>query len=101
MMSDILDAVHETAKDFYQHDHIDQVTMHHFNALCLTPIPTFDAVLIKNLRQKFGLSQGVFAEYLNVSKKLVQKWEHGTSSPKGAAAKLLALAHKNGLGAIT
>lgn len=100
-MSDILDSVHETASDFYSKGHIDQMTMRHFDTLCLTPVRDFAANDVKGLREKFGLSQGVFAEYLNVSKKLVQKWEHGISNPKGPAAKLLALAEKNGLQAIT
>ena len=100
-MSDILDSVHETAKDLYDNGHINQMTMHHFDTICLTPIQEFDADSIKNLREQFGLSQAVFAEYLNVSKKLIQKWEHGTSNPKGTAAKLLSLAQKNGLQAIT
>ena len=48
MISDILDAVHEAAKDFYQHEHINQVTMHHFNALCLTTTSTFLALATQN-----------------------------------------------------
>ena len=100
-MSDILYTVHETATDLYKNGHIDQMTMRQFDALCLTPVLEFDAQSIKTLRETFGLSQAVFALYLNVSKKLVQKWECGASNPKGAAAKLLALAQKNGLQAIT
>lgn len=100
-MSDILDSVHDTAKDLYEKGHIDQMTMRQFDAICLTPVGDFDAQQIKVMRETFGLSQAVFALYLNVSKKLVQKWEAGTSYPKGAAAKLLALAQKHGLQAIT
>lgn len=100
-MSDILDMVHETATDLFNKGNIDQMTLRQFDAVCLTPVLEFDAQAIKALRETFGLSQAVFALYLNVSKKLVQKWECGTSSPKGAAAKLLALAQKNGLQSIT
>jgi len=100
-MSEILEAVHETAKDLFEIGHIDQMTMRKFDTMCLTPITDFRAQDIKALREKFELSQAVFAQFLNVSAKLVQKWEQGLSRPKGAAAKLLALANKNGLAAIT
>jgi len=100
-MSDILDAVHETAQDLYDNGVIDTLTMRHFDAMCLTPIPNLASQHVKQLRERFGLSQAVLAQYLNVSTKLVQKWEQGVTKPKGAAAKLLALASKKGLDGIT
>ncbi|AWB65398.1 transcriptional regulator [Saccharobesus litoralis] len=75
-------------------------TMRDFNANRLTPISEFDAQQVRTLREGLGLSQAVFAEYLNVSTKLIQKWEQGLSSPRGAAVKLLSMAKKKGLKAI-
>ncbi|WP_305812845.1 helix-turn-helix domain-containing protein [Photobacterium leiognathi] len=46
------------------------------------------------------MSQSVLASYLNVSTKLVQKWEQNDSHPRGAAQKLLALANRKGIDAI-
>ncbi len=100
IMSDILATVHKTATGLYKHGKMDKQTLREFDALCLTPIAEFDAKEVKQLRARFHLSQAVLAEYLNVSTKLVQKWEQNLSRPKGAALKLLSLAKKNGIDAI-
>jgi putative transcriptional regulator len=96
-MSDILKSVHRTAEGLKKSGAIDKTTMRKFDALCLTTIHDFSAEQVKNLRLKNNLSQPVFAQYLNVSDKLVKKWEQGDSSPRGAALKMLSLAEKNGL----
>lgn len=99
-MSDILENVHKTAKDLRRNNAIGKMTMHQFDALCLTDTHSFSPDDVKQLRERFHLSQPVFAEYLNVSSKVVKKWEQGESSPRGAALKLLVLAEKNGIDAI-
>jgi len=99
-MSDILNTVHETATGLHKQGKLDKQTLRQFDAMCLTPVNDFDANDVKALRSRFNLSQAVLAEYLNVSTKLVQKWEQNVSQPKGAALKLLSLAKKNGIDAI-
>lgn len=96
-MSDILKAVHQTAKGLSQARVINKQTMRYFDALCLTPIHDFNAEQVKRLRLKNNLSQPVFAHYLNVSDKLVKKWERGESKPRGAALKMLILIEQKGL----
>ncbi|HWV16770.1 MAG TPA: DNA-binding transcriptional regulator [Cellvibrio sp.] len=96
-MSDILKTVHQTAKGLYKAGAIPKTTMRKFDALCLTSVHEFTAEQIKALRMKYGLSQPVFAQYLNVSDKLVKKWEQGDSKPKGPALKMLALAESKGI----
>ncbi len=49
------------------------------------------------MRERENVSQPVFALYLNVSKKAVQKWERGEAQPNSAAMKLLTLVERNGL----
>lgn len=51
---------------------------------------------VRALRDKCNVSQSAFAKQLNVSSKLVQKWEQGLSAPRGAALKLLCLVKKHG-----
>ncbi len=99
-MSDILKTVHTTTVGLHQQGAIDKVTMRKFSNLCLTQIHDFSPDQVKQIREKYHLSQPVFAQHLNVSGKLVKKWEQGVSSPKGAALKLLVLAEKEGLEAI-
>ncbi|TBR38467.1 DNA-binding transcriptional regulator [Marinomonas agarivorans] len=96
-MSDILQSVHRTAKGLKQAGVIDKTTMRQFDELCLTPVHDFAPEQVRNLRLKYQLSQPVFARYLNVSDKLVKKWEQGESKPRGAALKMLAIVEKKGL----
>ncbi|HEA17913.1 MAG TPA: DNA-binding transcriptional regulator [Pseudoalteromonas prydzensis] len=96
-MSDILTAVHKTAKGLQKSKVINKTTMRKFDALCLTTVHEFTPEQVRSLRQKNNLSQPVFARYFNVSDKLVKKWEQGESKPRGAALKMLSLAQKKGL----
>ena len=96
-MSDILKSVHKTAKGLNKAGVIDKTTMRKFDALCLTSIHEFTPEKVRQLRLANNLSQPVFAQYLNVSDKLVKKWEQGESKPRGAALKMLSLAERKGL----
>ena len=56
--------------------------------------PRFDPAAIHRLRNRLGLSQGLFAQLLGVSRKLVEAWEAGTRIPSPMARRLLdAIAH--------
>ncbi len=96
-MSDLLGAVHETAKGLYEAGVMDAKTMHEFDALCLPPVKALTAQQIKRLRLKCKASQPVFAAFLNVSPSTVQKWESGQKRPNGPSLKLLNLVKDKGL----
>src|SRR5437763_6757968 len=51
--------------------------------------PRFSALAIHKLRDRLGLSQGLFAKLLGVSRKLVEAWEAGTRKPSAMARRLL------------
>lgn len=76
---------------------IDKKTMREFDDHCLTPVRKFTPEDIQKLRAREGLSQPVFARYLNVTKSLVSQWERGEKHPRGAPLKLLTLIEKKGL----
>ena len=46
---------------------------------------------IKETRKMLGVSQGVFAVVLGVSKKTVESWETGRYTPDGAARRLITM----------
>ncbi len=46
---------------------------------------------LKNLRNRLGFTQSLFADILGVSKKTIEKWEQGANPIKGPAARLLYL----------
>jgi putative transcriptional regulator len=51
--------------------------------------PQFDARAVHKLRDQLGLSQGLFAKLVGVSRKLVEAWEAGTRTPSRMACRLL------------
>lgn len=100
MKKSILEVVHESVEGLYDAGLVDAITMHEFNAMCLTPIDNLSPREIKSLRLREKVSQGVFALYLNTSVSTVQKWERGEKHPRGISLKMLNLIAKKGLQAI-
>lgn len=98
--STALAALHESMQDLRDIGIIDQKTMRRFDESCLTPITSMPPDEIVSMRQKEGVSQTVFAHYLNVSVGSVSKWERGEKHPSGPALKLLSLVKNKGLAAI-
>ena len=93
--------IHETASGLHRIGLMETTTMREFDASCLTPIAPLSARQIAAIRQHAGVSQGVFAHYLNVKPKLVSEWERGEKQPSGPSLKLLSIVKAKGLEAIT
>lgn len=98
--STIAEAAHETASGLHRIRLIDAKTMREFDAACLTMIEPLTGAQILALREREGVSQGVFARVLNVKPKLVSEWERGEKKPSGPSLKLLSLVKARGLEAI-
>lgn len=97
----VLDAsIHEAASDLFEIGLISPRTMRQFDKGCLTEVAPLSPAEIVELRHHAGVSQSVFATYLNVTTGVVSKWERGEKHPAGPALKLLNLAKKKGLEAI-
>ena len=97
MDKSILEVVHEGAKELHEAGLMKDMTLREFDAMCLPPVKEYTAVQIKRIRTRNKASQGVFAEYLNISKTTVQKWEQGQKKPNGPSLKLLNLVADKGL----
>ena len=93
-------SVHETAEGLTSAGVMNKQTMREFDELCLTPVRPLTPEEIRDLREREGASQAVFARYLNVTTGLVSQWERGEKHPQGASLKLLALVAKNGLNGV-
>lgn len=50
---------------------------------------TVDELNVKLVRESLGMSQAQFADFLDISKRTLEKWEQGTRNPAGAARTLL------------
>ena len=100
MDKSILEVVHESAKDLHDAELLSPRTMREFDALCLPPVEEFGPVQIKKIRTSNGVSQAVFAAYMNTSVATVRKWEaHGETrrNPNGTAMKLLNMVKQHGI----
>ena len=80
---DILLAVHKTANDLQGAGFIDKKKMLKYDALCLEPIPNYDAIQVRELKDRYKLSQSVFASLLNTSPSTIKKQEVGDKHPSG------------------
>ena len=94
-------AIHETAAGLHRIGLLDKATMREFNASCLTAVEPLSPKEIVAIRRRAGVSQGVFAHYLNVKPKLVSEWERGEKRPSGPSLKLLSIVKAKGLDAIS
>jgi putative transcriptional regulator len=98
--SELRAALHETVEGLHRIGLVDKKTMRQFDESCLTSIEKLSAKAIVSLREREGVSQKVFARYLNVPVTLISQWERGERKPSGAAVKLLSLVKHKGLDAI-
>jgi putative transcriptional regulator len=98
--SEALAAVHETMEGLYEARILPRTTMRKFDELCLTPVEPLAPKEIQEIRKQAGVSQNVFARYLNVGRKLIGEWERGQKKPSGPSLKLLCIVKQRGLAAI-
>ena len=94
------ETLHKTAQALHCVGALDKATMRDFDATCLTLVEQLSAKEIQKMRESAGVSQAIFARYLNVKTKLVSEWERGEKKPSGPSLKLLALVKAKGLDAI-
>jgi putative transcriptional regulator len=64
---------------FLRGEEVPGLTLH---TVAIRPLEEKTGKDIKNLRRRFGLSQGALAEIVGVSRKTVEAWEHGGVSSK-------------------
>lgn len=95
-----LAVLRKTAEALHRVGQFDKETMREFDVACLTPVEELSAKDIQAMREWAGVSQGVFARYLNVKPKLVSEWERGEKKPSGPSLKLLSIVKAKGLNAI-
>jgi len=98
--NDAFEAIHSSASALYRIGAIDKATMRSFDLASLAAPPPLKPKEIKKLRERFNLSQPVFARYLNTSESTIEKWETGAKHPSGMALKLLSVVDKHGLEAL-
>ena len=94
---EVLENIHQAAKDLMELEFIDKNHMAQYEAICLQPIPNYDQTKIRALRDRYKLSQAAFAIVLNTSASTIRKWEVGDKHPSGPSLKLLDILDRKGL----
>ena len=61
----------------------------------ITPVKTYSAEEVKHVREAAGMTQASFAACMGVTKKAVEAWECGRSTPSGTARRLMELISGN------
>ena len=79
---------------------IDGATMRQFERKVLGAPPVYSAQRVRRIRERYHVSQPVFAALLNVSTSTLQKWEQGQKTPNAAACRLLQVVEEHGLGVL-
>ena len=79
---------------------VSGTTMRKFEKELLGPPPSYPPGRILELRERYDVSQSVFAAFLNVSPSTVQKWEQGQKEPSNVANRLLQVIDEYGLGVL-
>jgi putative transcriptional regulator len=93
----MLAAIHESMAGLHDSGLINKETMRGFDESCLPKVKVLQANEIKVLRMQAGVSQAVFAQYLNTTKSTISQWEQGLKHPNGIAQKLLNIVADKGL----
>ena len=62
--------------------------------LRITPVTDYSPADIKRVRQKAGMTQRSFADFMGVSIKTVEAWEGGQTHPSGTACRLMEVLSK-------
>ena len=75
--SKALEALHETALGLHHIGLIDTKTMRDFDASCLTTVENLSPKEIAEVRSREGVSQAVFAKYLNVDRRVSESMGTG------------------------
>jgi putative transcriptional regulator len=63
--------------------------------ITVAPLPDYKGKEIKEIRNKLGLTQSIFAYVFGVSKKTVEAWESGRNHPAGPAQRMLSILEKD------
>lgn len=79
---------------------LEKITLRMLDKDKLPKVEPLTGAQIRKVRERAGLSQAVFARYLNLTVSYISQLERGDKQPSGATAKLLDVIRRKGLDAI-
>ena len=96
-MSRILEEMTEAAEGLNRIGLMSDSRLEEIKTISIPKLSPYTPEQIKGLRQKFHLTQTIFAKCIHVSPSLVKKWEQGIRRPRGSNLLTLHLIEKQGI----
>jgi putative transcriptional regulator len=93
---EVFQALHRSASALRRVGAMSAQTMRTFDVTCIEQPGVWTKAEVRALRERHGMSQPVFAAYLNSTPSTVAQWESGAKRPSKIAAKLLQVFAKHG-----
>jgi|SRR6476659_5686013 putative transcriptional regulator len=75
----------------------EKITMRMLDKGRLPKVEPLSAAEIRKVREQAGVSQAVFARYLNLTVSYISQLERGDKRPSGATARLLDIVRRKGI----
>ena len=88
-----MDDLREAAESIREH-HSGKITLRSTTVQAPKPI-LMSGTRVQRIRRKARMSQAVFARCLHTSRRTLEKWEQGRTTPTGSAAALLMLVDRH------
>jgi len=89
-MSSIYESIKQGLNEAIEYER-DNLPDTRVDKITISPIHTYTAGEIREIRAQHSMTQRLFAEALGVSVKTVESWEAGTNHPSGIASRMLEL----------
>lgn len=96
----LLEMAHDYRGTLLSNEAADKITMRVLGEKAPPKPSPLTPEEIRRLRERAGMSQAVFARYLNLTTGYVSQLERGAKSPTGAALALLHVIRRKGIAAI-
>jgi putative transcriptional regulator len=92
----VFEALHRSASALHRVGALNAQTLRNFDIACIEQPETWNKTKVRQLRQRYHMSQPVFAAHLNSTASTVAQWESGAKRPSKIAAKLLQVLARHG-----
>ena len=94
--NEVFEALHRSASALHDVGAMDTQTMRNFDIACIEQPETWNKTKVRQLRERYHMSQPVFAAHLNSTPSTIAQWESGAKRPSKIAAKLLQILARYG-----
>lgn len=96
-MSRIIREITEEAEELHSLGLMTDEKLERIKSISIPKLSPYDSNKVKELREKYHLTQNLLAKCIHVSPSLIKKWEQGARHPRGSNLLALHLIAKRGV----